>query len=418
MTESRMPPRPRSPRSTKPTRRRSAAAAGGERPARNAVRVDDDEARAREAEAAGESRDEQTPDLFGGLPAGGRGTQARPPSAATASIGEAAESAAQETAPDTRQGSFFDGLELPEAAAPDEVRQGEPADHEAPAMAQGGEPHPVAVESAAALAVDVSEVAQAVQDAVAGLAADVAVPDQPAPQPAPASAASSGETAAVAPKVAGAKRAAAGRRSESAPASRRRQAAGSAEPAIEAGDRPPASATVASPVDPVREPSFASGSPADPAPNSTVNPAANLAVNPAAAPAIDIEAQLRPLNERLRAAQAEGAELRRQADREMRRVNRLLLALAVVLVIVIAALGLQTAALSSAHRDAAELQGLQQRVDRLTALQETQQADLAAAQQRADELGAQVQRLTNRLAVASRQQPAAAAAARRERRAR
>ncbi|MBA1366154.1 hypothetical protein [Burkholderia gladioli] len=400
-----MPPRPRSPRSTKSTRRRSAAAAGGERPARNAVRVDD-EARAREAEAAGESQDEQTPDLFGGLPAGGRGTQARPPSAATASIGEAAESAAQETAPDTRQGSFFDGLELPEAAAPDEVRQGEPAVHEAPAVAQGGAPHPAAVESAAAPAMDPSEVAQAVQDAVAGLAADVAVPDQPAP----ASAASSGETAAVAPKVAGAKRAAAGRRSESAPASRRRQAAGSAEPAIEAGDRPPASATVASPVDPVREPSFASGSPADPAPN--------LAVNPAAAPAIDIEAQLRPLNERLRAAQAEGAELRRQADREMRRVNRLLLALAVVLVIVIVALGLQTAALSSAHRDAAELQGLQQRVDRLTALQETQQADLAAAQQRADELGAQVQRLTNRLAVASRQQPAAAAAARRERRAR
>ncbi|WP_407853888.1 hypothetical protein [Burkholderia gladioli] len=409
-----MPPRPRSPRSTKPTRRRSAAAAGGERPARNAVRVDDDEARAREAEAAGESQDEQTPDLFGGLPAGGRGTQARQPSAATASIGEAAESAAQETAPDTRQGSFFDGLELPEAAAPDEVRQGEPADREAPAMAQGGEPHPAAVESAAALAVDVSEVAQAVQDAVAGLAADVAVPDQPAPQPAASSAASSEATAAVAPKVAGAKRAAAGRRSESAPASRRRQAAGSAEPAIEAGDTPPASAAVASPVDPVREPSFASGSPADPAPN----PAANLAVNPVAAPAIDIEAQLRPLNERLRAAQDEGAELRRQADREMRRVNRLLLALAVVLVIVIVALGLQTAALSSAHRDAAELQGLQQRVDRLTALQETQQADLAAAQQRADELGAQVQRLTNRLAVASRQQPAAAAAARRERRAR
>ncbi|WP_186093708.1 hypothetical protein [Burkholderia gladioli] len=406
-----MPPRPRSPRSTKSTRRRSAAAAGGERPARNAVRVDD-EARAREAEAAGESQDEQTPDLFGGLPAGGRGTQARPPSAATASIGEAAESAAQETAPDTRQGSFFDGLELPEAAAPDEVRQGEPAVHEAPAVAQGGAPHPAAVESAAASAMDPSEVAQAVQDAVAGLAADVAVPDQPAPQPAAASAASSGETAAVAPKVAGAKRAAAGRRSESAPASRRRQAAGSAEPAIEAGDTPPASAAVASPVDPVREPSFASGSPADPAPNS----AANLAVNPAAAPAIDIEAQLRPLNERLRAAQAEGAELRRQADREMRRVNRLLLALAVVLVIVIVALGLQTAALSSAHRDAAELQGLQQRVDRLTALQETQQADLAAAQQRADELGAQVQRLTNRLAVASRQQPAAAA--RRERRAR
>ncbi|MBU9640930.1 hypothetical protein [Burkholderia gladioli] len=408
-----MPPRPRSPRSTKSTRRRSAAAAGGERPARNAVRVDD-EARAREAEAAGESQDEQTPDLFGGLPAGGRGTQARPPSAVTASIGEAAESAAQETAPDTRQGSFFDGLELPEAAAPDEVRQGEPAVHEAPAVAQGGAPHPAAVESAAASAMDPSEVAQAVQDAVAGLAADVAVPDQPAPQPAASSAASSGETAAVAPKVAGAKRAAAGRRSESAPASRRRQAAGSAEPAIEAGDRPPASAAVASPVDPVREPSFASGSPADPAPN----PAANLAVNPAAAPAIDIEAQLRPLNERLRAAQAEGAELRRQADREMRRVNRLLLALAVVLVIVIVALGLQTAALSSAHRDAAELQGLQQRVDRLTALQETQQADLAAAQQRADELGAQVQRLTNRLAVASRQQPAAAAAARRERRAR
>ncbi len=406
MTESRMPPRPRSPRSTKPTRRRSAAAAGGERPARNAVRVDDEEARAREAEAAGESQDEQTPDLFGGLPAGGRGTQARQPSAATASIGEAAESAAQETAPDTRQGSFFDGLELPEATAPDEVRQGEPADHEAPAVTQGGEPHPAAVESAAALAVDVSEVAQAVQGAVAGLAADVAVPDQPAPQPAASSAASSEATAAVAPKVAGAKRAAAGRRSESAPASRRRQAAGSAEPAIEAGDRPPASAAVASPVDPVREPSFASGSSADPAPN------------PAAAPAIDIEAQLRPLNERLRATQAEGAELRRQADREMRRVNRLLLALAVVLVIVIVALGLQTAALSSAHRDAAELQGLQQRVDRLTALQETQQADLAAAQQRADELGAQVQRLTNRLAVASRQQPAAAAAARRERRAR
>ncbi|MEX3629855.1 MAG: hypothetical protein VB138_10655 [Burkholderia sp.] len=305
-------------------------------------------------------------------------------------------------APDTRQGSFFDGFELPEAAARDETRQGDEAGRETPAAAhaatRGDGPQLAPVEAAAAPAMDASEVAQAVQEAVAGHAAEVAIPDQPAPQAVAAPSAVAGEeTAAAAPRAAGAKRTAAGRRSEATPASRRRQAAASAEQAApEAGDS-------------TREPSFAAG-------QSAATPPADSAPVPAAASAIDIEVQLRALNERLRAAQSEGVELRRQADREMRRVNRLLRALAVVLVIVIVALGLHTAALSNAHRDAAELQRLQQRVDRVTSLQETQQADLAAAQQRADELGAQVQRLTNRLAVASRQQ--SAAAARRERRTR
>ncbi|MBN3729090.1 hypothetical protein G3N92_33640 [Burkholderia sp. Ac-20379] len=130
----------------------------------------------------------------------------------------------------------------------------------------------------------------------------------------------------------------------------------------------------------------------------------------AGAAAVDLDAQLRPLSERLRALQLETVDLRRAADREMRRVNRLLLALAAVVLIAIVALGLQTTALSSAHRDADELQ---RRVDRLTSSQETQAANLAAMQQRADELGVQVQRLTNRSAVAPRPQPA-----RRERRTR
>ncbi|KVN24930.1 hypothetical protein WJ63_17110 [Burkholderia pyrrocinia] len=120
----------------------------------------------------------------------------------------------------------------------------------------------------------------------------------------------------------------------------------------------------------------------------------------AAAPAFDPDAHLRPLSERLAALQAETTALHRAADREMRRVNRLLLALAVVVLAGLAALVLQTLQVSRLKQEAATQQ---QRIDRLKADLTTQQATVMTLEQHNDMLMTQVNRLERSV---SRQAPA------------
>ncbi|MBN3820679.1 hypothetical protein G3N57_30830 [Paraburkholderia sp. Se-20369] len=120
----------------------------------------------------------------------------------------------------------------------------------------------------------------------------------------------------------------------------------------------------------------------------------------AAAPAFDPDAHLRPLTERVAALQAETTALHRAADREMRRVNRLLLALAVVVLAGLAALVLQTIQVSELKQETA---AQQQRIDRLKADLTTQQATVMTLDQHNEMLTAQVSRLERNV---SRQAPA------------
>ncbi|WP_414448848.1 hypothetical protein AB4851_05960 [Burkholderia sp. 22PA0099] len=346
--------------------------------------------------AVTDAQSEHAIDLFGEVPAGGHDGQARS-AVAGAAEHEAAMEAVEALAQSSQQGSF-DGFDLPAEAATVEGQAAPvavPASSTASSTASDALAQAIANTDAVAEAmaheaepaVDVTEVVAAVQEAVAGLAAA----DVVAASGASAPDASAPDATATQAKAGAGKRGG-GRRAESGAAKRKAAPA----VAVDANAATPAPVTEA-----IRKPA------------SAVNPSPSLAAEAAptpaeAAPVIDLDAQLNPLSDRLRMLQLETVDLRRAADREMRRVNRLLLALAAVVLIAIVALGLQTTALSSAHRDA---DALQRRVDRLTSSQETQQANLAAMQQRADELGVQVQRLTNRSAVALRPQPA-----RRERR--
>ncbi|VBI22933.1 Propionate catabolism operon regulatory protein [Burkholderia pseudomallei] len=130
---------------------------------------------------------------------------------------------------------------------------------------------------------------------------------------------------------------------------------------------------------------------ANPSPALLPAAAAQAATSAASA---DSDAQLRPLADRIRALQSETIDLRRAADAQMRRVNRLLLALAVVLLAAIVAWIVQAVQLSR-QRD--QFAAMQQRIDRLVAAQATQGTTIATLSQRQDEVGAQVDRLTSRL---------------------
>ncbi|AOR71188.1 flagellar hook-length control protein FliK [Burkholderia stabilis] len=110
----------------------------------------------------------------------------------------------------------------------------------------------------------------------------------------------------------------------------------------------------------------------------------------AAAPAFDPDTHLRPLTDRLAALQADVDGLTRAADREMRRVNRLLLALAVVVLAGLVALILQTRQIANLKQDAATKQ---QRIDRLAADLSTQQATLMTLEEHHEALLSQVDRL-------------------------
>ncbi|MGY4728737.1 flagellar hook-length control protein FliK [Burkholderia pyrrocinia] len=109
-----------------------------------------------------------------------------------------------------------------------------------------------------------------------------------------------------------------------------------------------------------------------------------------AAPAFDPDTHLRPLTDRLAALQADMDGLTRAADREMRRVNRLLLALAVVVLAGLVALMLQTRQIAHLKQDAA---AKQQRIDHLAADLSTQQATLLTLEEHHEALLSQVDRL-------------------------
>lgn len=109
-----------------------------------------------------------------------------------------------------------------------------------------------------------------------------------------------------------------------------------------------------------------------------------------AAPAFDPDTHLRPLTDRLAALQADVDGLTHTADREMRRVNRLLLALAVVVLAGLVALVMQTRQIAHLKQDVATKQ---LRIDRLAADLSTQQATLMTLEEHHEALLSQVDRL-------------------------
>ncbi|EGD03941.1 hypothetical protein B1M_13930, partial [Burkholderia sp. TJI49] len=151
------------------------------------------------------------------------------------------------------------------------------------------------------------------------------------------------------------------------------------------------------------------GRPAAAAASPSAPSAAAFVTKPSAeqaGPTFDPETQLRPLSDRVAALQAEVAGLTRAADREMRRVNRLLLALAVVVLAGLVALVMQTRQIAHLKQDVA---ARQLRIDRLAADLSTQQATLMTLEEHHEALLSQVDRLQRN---ASRE----AAAAKRARR--
>ncbi|RQZ68670.1 flagellar hook-length control protein FliK [Burkholderia sp. Bp9004] len=120
------------------------------------------------------------------------------------------------------------------------------------------------------------------------------------------------------------------------------------------------------------------------------------------ASAIDPDTQLRPLSDRLAALQVETAGMKQAADREMRRVNRLLLALTVVVFAGLVALMLQTRQIAHLKQ---EVDARQQRIDRLAADLSTQQATLMTLAEHHEAMLSQVDRLqrnANREAAAAK----------------
>ncbi|KVO04734.1 hypothetical protein WK05_03170 [Burkholderia ubonensis] len=419
-------PRSRSNRPSAKPRRRAAAAAG-RAPARATMQPGGD------AQAAGAPRDERTLDLFGDpvLEAGeGASAVARSRVAEAAAVVDAASDA-----PDHQQATL-DGFDAPEVAVPaaaggelaaDGATAGaghvpaaadaasgaafEPTEQRMPA---GAEREPAAEATlevvSDATAQDASahtaDAASAAQDSVApSRAEDIATAGAAATLPLAAAAAVSTKddggaaTKPAPPRAAGARSSTGTKRRTSAAAAREataRPAPGAADEASGPGkaDTPPrmtASAMSVEPsvIAPERDDAAASAA-------SAARPAASAATfvtkpsSDHAGPSFDADTQLRSLSDRLAALQAETTALRRAADREMRRVNRLLLALAVVVLAGLVALVMQTMQVSRLKLGAV---AQQQRIDRLTADLATQQATVTTLEQHNDALLSQVDRL-------------------------
>ncbi|KWO87854.1 hypothetical protein WM32_09645 [Burkholderia ubonensis] len=432
MTESVATPRSRSNRPSAKPRRRAAAAAG-RAPARATMQPGGD------AQAAGAPRDERTLDLFGDpVPEAGEGASAvaRSRVAEAAAVVDAASDASD------HQQATLDGFDAPEVAVP-AAACGEPAADGATAeaghvpaaadaasgaafepteqgMPAGAEREPAAeatLEVASdATAQDASahtaDAASAAQDSGApSRAEDIATAGAAATLPLAAAAAVSTKddggaaTKPAPPRAAGARSSTGTKRRTSAAAAREataRPAPGAADAVSGPGkaDTPPRMAASAVSVEPSvaapeRDDAAASAASAASAarPAASAASAATFVTKPSsdhAGPSFDADTQLRPLSDRLAALQAEATALRRAADREMRRVNRLLLALAVVVLAGLVALVMQTMQVSRLKLGAV---AQQQRIDRLTADLATQQATVTTLEQHNDALLSQVDRL-------------------------
>ncbi|MBN3791714.1 flagellar hook-length control protein FliK [Burkholderia sp. Ac-20353] len=179
------------------------------------------------------------------------------------------------------------------------------------------------------------------------------------------------------------------------------QSTGHAEPAIAASPRdavvPATPATPATPAAPsaARTDAPAAAFIAKPSPSRIEPTAAAQPAGASATPSFNPEIHVRPLTDRLAALQAEADGLQRAADREMRRVNRLLLALALVMLAALVTLATQAAQMSRLKDDAT---ARQLRIDRLTADLATQQATVVTLEQHNEVLLSQVDRLERNMA--------------------
>ncbi|WP_431824036.1 flagellar hook-length control protein FliK [Burkholderia sp. F1] len=425
MTESVATPLSRS-RSNRPSAkpRRRAAAAAGRAPARATMQPGGD------AQAAGAPRDEHTLDLFGDpvLEAG----EGVPAVARSRAVEAAAVADASSDAPDHQQATL-DGFGAPEVAVlaavgGDVAADGataeaghvpvavdaasgaafEPTEKDLPAGAERGPaadaPPEVAADATPQDAsTDATDTASATQDSVVPTRAeDIALAGAAATLPLAAAAAVSTKddggaaTKPAPPRAAGA-RSSTGTKRRTSAAGAREATAQPAPVAVDAAsepdtaDTPPrmtASAVSVEPSVTARERDDAAASVARPAAS-----AATFVTKPSSdhtGPSFDADTHLRPLSDRLAALQVETTALQRAADREMRRVNRLLLALAVVVLAGLVALVMQTMQVSHLKLGAI---AQQQRIDRLTADLATQQATVTTLEQHNDALLSQVDRL-------------------------
>ncbi|WP_332451085.1 flagellar hook-length control protein FliK [Burkholderia ubonensis] len=367
-----------------------------------------------DAQAAGAPRDELTLDLFGDpvLEAGeGVSAVARSRGAEAAAVVDAASDA-----PDHQQATL-DGFDAPEVAAPaavggevtangvtaeaghvpaaaDAASGGalEPTEKDMPA---GAEREPAAeamlevtsdatAQDASARTADAASAATLPLAAAATVATkdDGDVATKPAPPRAAGARSSTGtkrRTSTAAAREAAAQPAPGATDEASEPdkadtPTRMTASAVSVEPSVIASERDDAAASAAS-----------AARPAASAATFVTKPSSDHA-----GPSFDADTQLQPLSDRLAALQAETTALRRAADREMRRVNRLLLALAVVVLAGLVALVMQTMQVSRLKLGAI---AQQQRIDRLTADLATQQATVTTLEQHNDALLSQVDRL-------------------------
>ncbi|RQR36407.1 flagellar hook-length control protein FliK [Burkholderia sp. Bp9143] len=217
--------------------------------------------------------------------------------------------------------------------------------------------------------------------------------------------ATAGAREAAAPAMRGEPEAAAvGAESEATPT---QHTAPSAEPQATVEPAEPVAATIAART---RDAARAAAAPASPVVQPMAS-AASFVTKPSAdreqsaapsAPAFDPDTHLRPLSDRLATLQTETAGMKQAADREMRRVNRLLLALAIVLFAGLVTLVLQTRQIANLKQ---ELDARQQRIDRLAADLSTQQATLMTLAEHHEAMLSQVDRLqrnANREAAAAK----------------
>ncbi len=182
------------------------------------------------------------------------------------------------------------------------------------------------------------------------------------------------------------------RRSEpSAPKARRAASASARRATDDVPEEPVATVAATAPADPQSASDKRSSverpadGPAPPASAATFVTKPSIDTSPAAPDARGLVS-----SDRLAALQADVTRLTHAADREKRRVNRLLLALAIVVLATLVALIMQTRQIARLKQDAA---AQQLRIDRLAADLSTQQASVMTLQEHHEALLSQVDRL-------------------------